>query len=153
MSISALLVCLGPKGEITRPQDRAKEDVLMKFKSAAGTVCYVKNVEKTVDFYEKLGFQFKTKNPTRATAYVNWWWCDFHQVGATDAPAWHVSPNVDNGDIGALFYFSVDNVQAAYDDVVASGLQPASEPIELRGNREFMVVDPDGYRLVFFKRK
>jgi hypothetical protein len=37
--------------------------------------------------------------------------------------------------------------------VIASGLQPASEPIELRGNREFLLLDPDGYRLVFFKRK
>lgn len=125
----------------------------MKLKSAAGIVCYVKNLEETVEFYEKLGFQFKTKEAARATGYLNWWWCDFHEVGASDAPAWHVSPQVDNGAIGALFYFSVENVRAAYDEVVASGLKPASEPVELRGNREFMLVDPDGYRLVFFKRK
>lgn len=125
----------------------------MKLKSAAGTVCHVKNLKKTIQFYEKLGFQFKTKEPARATAYLNWWWADFHEVGAADAPPWHVSPNVDNADIGALFYFSVENVQKAYDEVTSNGLKPASEPIELRGNREFMLVDPDGYRLVFFKRK
>jgi predicted enzyme related to lactoylglutathione lyase len=125
----------------------------MKFKSAAGTVCYVGDVSKTVEFYEKLGFQFKTKGPTRATAYINWWWVDFHQLGADDAPAWHVSPNVENTDIGALFYFSVENVQEAYEEAVANGFGPASEPIALRGNKEFMITDPDGYRLVFFKRK
>lgn len=125
----------------------------MKFKSAAGTVCYVKNLDKTVEFYEKLGFQFKTKDADRATAYVNWWWFDFRHTGAGDAPAWHVSSKVNNAQIGALFYFSVENVQKAYEEVVAGGLQPAGEPIVLRGNREFTVLDPDGYRLVFFKRK
>ena len=125
----------------------------MKPKGAAGTVCYVRNLERTVEFYEKLGFQFKTKEPARATAYVNWRWLDFHQVAAADAPAWHVSANVNNAAVGALFYFSVESVQKAYDDVTASGLQPVSEPIDLRGNREFMLVDPDGYRLLFFKRK
>ena len=125
----------------------------MKPKGASGTVCYVRDLERTVEFYEKLGFQFKTKEPARATAYVNWWWFDFHEVDPADAPAWHVSANVDNADGGALFYFSVESVQGAYDDVTASGLQPVSEPIELRGIREFMLVDPDGYRLVFFKRK
>jgi predicted enzyme related to lactoylglutathione lyase len=125
----------------------------MKLKSAAGMVCYVRDLDTTVEFYEKLGLQFKTRDPGRATAYLNWYRFDFHRADAADAPAWHVSPNVDNTQIGALFYFSVENVQTAYEEVIASGLQPSSEPIELRGNREFMLLDPDGYRLVFFKRK
>ena len=41
----------------------------------------------------------------------------------------------------------------AYEEVLAGDLQPASEPIELRRNREFTVLDPDGYKLLFFKRK
>ncbi len=125
----------------------------MKLKSAAGTVCYVTDIDKTVEFYEKLGFQFKTRHPERATAYLNWWWLDFHQAEAADAPSWHGASNINNAQIGALFYFSVENVQKAYEEVIATGLQPASEPIELRGSREFMLIDPDGYRLVFFKRK
>jgi hypothetical protein len=118
-----------------------------------GIVCYVKDIAKTVDFYEKRCFEFKLKDSTRATAYINWWWIDFHKVNAADAPRWHVSPNADNAEIGALFYFSVDNVPQAYDELIRKRLQPSNEPIELRGNKEFMVFDPDGYRLVFFKRK
>jgi catechol 2,3-dioxygenase-like lactoylglutathione lyase family enzyme len=125
----------------------------MTLKSGAGIVCYVKDIAKTVGFYEGLGFQFKVKESTRATAYINWWWIDFHQINATDAPPWHISPNATNTEIGALFYFSVDNVQRAYDELTSNGLRPSSEPIDLRGNREFTIVDPDGYRLVFFKRK
>jgi predicted enzyme related to lactoylglutathione lyase len=125
----------------------------MKLKSGAGIVCYVKDIAKTVEFYEQLGFQFKLKESTRATGYINWWWIDFHLIDASDAPPWHVSPNVDNAEIGALFYFSVDNVQQAYDELTSKGLHPSSEPVDLRGNKEFVIVDPDGYRLAFFKRK
>jgi len=126
----------------------------MKLKSAAGVVCYVKDLSQTIPFYEKLGFQFKTKEQTRATAYLNWWWLDFHQADAAgDAPAWHMPPDIDNAGSGSLFYFSVENINKAYEEVTASGLRPASEPVALRGNKEFMLVDPDGYRLVFFTRK
>lgn len=125
----------------------------MKLKSGAGIVCYVKDIAKTVEFYEQLGFAFKLKESTRATAYLNWWWIDFHQIDATDAPPWHISQNANNEAIGALFYFSVENVQRAHDELTSNGLQPSSEPIDLRGNKEFMITDPDGYRLVFFKRK
>jgi len=58
---------------------------------------------------------------------VNWWWFDFRQAAVADAPA--------------------------YEEVLAGDLQPASEPIELPRNREFTVLDPDGYKLLFFKRK
>lgn len=125
----------------------------MKLKSGAGIVCYVKDIANTVAFYEQLGFEFKLKEKTRATAYINWWWIDFHQVGGSDAPPWHTSPNVNNADTGALFYFSVDNFQRAYDELTTNGLRPTNEPIDLRGSKEFTIVDPDGYRLVFFKRK
>lgn len=126
----------------------------MTLKSGAGIVCYVKDIARTVEFYEQLGFEFKVKEPTRATAYINWWWIDFHDIKADDAPSWHISPAADNADIGALFYFSVENVQEAYDELTSNGdLQPSSEPISLRGNTEFTIIDPDGYRLVFFKRK
>lgn len=125
----------------------------MKLKSGAGIVCYVKDISKTVDFYETLGFEFKRKDSTRATAYINWWWIDFHKIDASDAPPGHISPHTNNKEIGALFYFSVDNVQRAYDELTSRGLDPSSEPVDLRGNKEFLIMDPDGYRLVFFKRK
>jgi catechol 2,3-dioxygenase-like lactoylglutathione lyase family enzyme len=70
----------------------------MKLKSAAGMVCYVRDLDKTVEFYEKLGFQFKARDPGRATAYLNWWWFDFDEADAADAHAWHVSPNVNNAE-------------------------------------------------------
>ena len=63
----------------------------MKMKSVAGIVCYVKDIEKTADFYKGL---------------------------------------------------------------IAKGLKPSSKPRDWPwGNREFVIRDPDGYKLVIFKRK
>ena len=77
----------------------------MTIKSGAGIVCTVRSLERTVDFYEQLGFTFKRREATRAAAYVNWWWIDFLE----DADA-----VVDNERTGASFYFSVDSVPRAF---------------------------------------
>ena len=53
-----------------------------------------------------------------------------------------------------VLYFSVDDVDEAYKSLRAKGLKPSSEPKDRPwGNREFVIRDPDGYKLVIFKRK
>jgi hypothetical protein len=42
----------------------------------------------------------------------------------------------------------IDYVDAYYRDLIAKGLKPSSEP----RNREFVICDPDGYKLVFFNK-
>jgi uncharacterized glyoxalase superfamily protein PhnB len=55
---------------------------------------------------------------------------------------------------GLLVHIKVDDLDAFYDGVVASGMTPAGEPRKRSGGgREFMLRDPDGYRLVFFEKK
>ena len=38
----------------------------------------------------------------------------------------------------------VDDADAAYRELCAAGVRPASEPLDLHGTRMFFVVDPDG---------
>ena len=50
-------------------------------------------------------------------------------------------------------YISVDDVDEFYRGLAQKGLKPSSEPRDWPwGNREFVIRDPDGYKLVFFKR-
>jgi len=56
---------------------------------------------------------------------VNWWWLTSVRLRWPTHPPTRRSSPATNGD----------------------------EPIELRRNREFTVLDPDGYKLLFFKRK
>ena len=64
----------------------------MKLKSAAGIVCYVKDVHKTVGFYKTLGFVFKKNKPTHATGYINRFWIDFLQSDKEDKPGSRTMP-------------------------------------------------------------
>lgn len=126
----------------------------MKLKSAAGIVCYVKDVPKTVKFYKALGFTFKKAKPTHATGYINWFWIDFLQSNKEDKPGFKDEASAKNKGAGQFLYLSVDDVDQAHKSLKAKGLQPSSEPRDWPwGNREFVIRDPDGYKLVIFKRK
>jgi predicted enzyme related to lactoylglutathione lyase len=114
----------------------------MKVKSVSGFLCYVQDLSKTIEFYEQLGFDFKIKEETHARAYMNWYSIDFE-----------VAETSENRGEGIFIYLSVDDVDATYEESVSMGLEPLSEPVNEHGNREFTVKDPDGYKLVFFKRK
>ena len=126
----------------------------MKLKSAAGIVCYVKDVPTTVQFYETLGFTFKKNKPTHATGYLNWFWIDFLQSDQEDKPGFRDDANAADKGAGQFLYLSVDDVDEAYRSLTAKGLKPSSEPRDWPwGNREFVIRDPDGYKLVIFERK
>ncbi len=125
----------------------------MKIKSVSGLTCYVKDLQKTVKFYETLGFDFKKKETNHATAYSNWFWIDFLSIASEDKPEFQKEANHENKGVGLFIYLSVDDVDEFYKELLEKGLKPSSEPIDLRGNREFALHDPDNYKLVIFKRK
>jgi catechol 2,3-dioxygenase-like lactoylglutathione lyase family enzyme len=126
----------------------------MKLKSAAGMVYYVKNVEETAHFYETVGFQVKTREADRVSASLNWFWIDLRSRDQEERPEWREEATRGNNGPGQLLYLSVDNVDEAYNELLAKGLKPESEPRNRPGGiREFVLRDPDGYQLVFFKKK
>lgn len=126
----------------------------MKLKSAAGIVCYVQDVEATAQFYETLGFQFKTREPARVTAYLNWFWIDF--LARDQERQLERKEEATSGNKGSdlLLYLSVEDVDEAYNELLEKGLKPSSEPRNRPGGiREFVLCDPDGYQLVIFRKK
>lgn len=126
----------------------------MKMKSVAGIVCYVADIAKTTEFYEKLGFIIEKKEPDRLSIRLNWFWMDFHPQDKEDKPEFQKEANLENKGAGMFVYISVDDVDEFYTNIRAKGLTPSSEPRDWPwGNREFVIRDPDGYKLVIFKRK
>jgi catechol 2,3-dioxygenase-like lactoylglutathione lyase family enzyme len=126
----------------------------MKIKSVSGITCYVKNLGKTARFYESLGFEVRKRESTHITAYMNWFWMDFVAVDKESRPEFKKEAAAAQKGTAAFIYCSVEDVDAYYNELRAKGLKPSSEPRdEPNGNREFGLRDPDGYRLVFFKRK
>ena len=125
----------------------------MKLKSAAGLVCYVKNVPKSVKFYETVGFTFKKSESTRATGYINWFWIDLLQIGKEDRAGFKVAKTTKNKGEGYFVYLSVDDVDEDYKSMVSKGLKQSKPKDTEWGNRECLLKDPDGYMLVIFKKK
>lgn len=112
----------------------------IKVKSVSGHTCQVRDLEKTVAFYEKLGLTTKVRDEEHATLYLNWYWIDF-VVGKPNPKATIVP------------YLSVDDVDETHKVLVRAGITPESEPQTVGKNSVFMIRDPDGYAVTIFKRR
>lgn len=129
-------------------------NIVMKPKSVSGFVCYVKDLAKTIAFYEALGFDFKKKSDSVASGYLNWYRIDFLAADKETKPNFKAEANEPNKGAGIYIYLSVDDVDAYHQNLLDKGLKPSTEPKDWPwGSREFVIRDPDGYKLVCFKRK
>ena len=52
----------------------------MKVNSISGLTCYVKDLARTADFYERIGFRRGKEETDRATFYVNWFSCHLRRA-------------------------------------------------------------------------
>ncbi len=121
--------------------------------SISGLVSYVKDTAKTAEFYDKLGFHFEKRELDHVSIRLNWFWWDFHPQDKEDKPEFQKEANLENKGAGMFVYISVDDVDEFYQGLIDKGLKPSSEPRDWSwGNREFIIRDPDGYKLVFFKK-
>jgi catechol 2,3-dioxygenase-like lactoylglutathione lyase family enzyme len=125
----------------------------MKVNSISGISFYVEDLARTTEFYEGIGFRRGKEEADRVTLYVNWFFMTFiAQDQVDDAELRNEGEGAAKG-AGQFVHIKVDDVQGFYEGLVSKGLEPAGEP-QVRGpNREFMLPDPDGYKLVFFQKK
>ena len=114
----------------------------MKVSSISGLVYRVRDLDKTVEFYESLGFRVGKREDDQATCYVNWFWVKFVPAGDGGEP-----------EPGPTLYLKVDDIDDYYGALLAHGFAPSTEPRKQRsGNREFLLDDPDGNTLAFFAK-
>ena len=126
----------------------------MKIKSVSGFACFVKNLDKTVKFYEALGFETRKREADHATLYSNWFWIDFLAISKNERAVYAKEAKAPAKGAGFFMYLSVDDVDAVHKQLLSKGIQPKTLPQDQPwGNREFLLRDPDGYNLVIFKRK
>jgi catechol 2,3-dioxygenase-like lactoylglutathione lyase family enzyme len=115
----------------------------MKPKSISALVYKVVDMEKTLKFYEGLGFRVDKNDDRIAVVYVNWFSAEFHLVNDID----------DSPKDGPLVLVSVE-VDKFYEAAIAAGYEPESELQKtVNGRTEFALRDPNGYLMVFFEKK
>ena len=121
----------------------------MKVSSISGITCYVSHLARTAQFYETIGFRPGEQEADRLTFYVNWFFVTFVAQDGHSGK----EDDLTNKGAGLFTYVKVDDVDAYHKAVVSKGLSPESEPQARNdGRREFVLRDPDGYRLVFFEK-
>ncbi len=126
----------------------------MDLKSVSSLTYYVKDLDQTTKFYETLGFQFRNRQVNRTTAYLNWFTINFVAIDKEDKPEFQKEARAENKGAGLYINISVSDVDEFYQAMIKKGLKPSTEPRDWPwGNREFVMRDPDGYKLVFFKKK
>jgi len=109
---------------------------------------YVSDLNKTADFYQKLGFEIVKSTDNKIIAKLG----DF-ELHCYDQSKVFFKQDVDRfKGAGVFFYVYVDDVDAKYAELKNKGLQPSGEPKDFEwGNREFAIKDPDGYKIIFYK--
>jgi catechol 2,3-dioxygenase-like lactoylglutathione lyase family enzyme len=126
----------------------------MKVNSIAGVTCYAKDLARTADFYETIGFRRGKEDSDRVTFYVNWFFVTFIAQDREEDEELRKEAEAATKGAGMSVYIKVDDISAYHEDVVTQGLKPEGEPESKPSrNREFALRDPDGYRLVFFEKK
>jgi catechol 2,3-dioxygenase-like lactoylglutathione lyase family enzyme len=86
----------------------------MNVKSVSGFTVYVKNLDKTVEFYTVLGFDFRVKDEHRAVGYKNWYSINFVAADKEDKQEFLKEANADNKGAGMYINLSVEDVDGAY---------------------------------------
>lgn len=117
----------------------------MDLKSVSGLTFFVKDIDKTAEFYKTLGFKVEKHEKDYLLVRLNWFSLDFVADGG--------QAKSDPKGAGLCINISVGDVDEFYKGALAKGLKPAGEPQDYPGGfRNFVLNDPDGFNLIFFKR-
>ena len=110
---------------------------------------YASDLAVTADFYKKLGFDAqKSEDGVRIKL------ADFTLafIDENKTAIKNESGKKPKG-LGIYTYVEVDDVDAFFAEIKARGIVPRTEPKTWPWKkREFVVKDPDGYKLVFFQQ-
>jgi catechol 2,3-dioxygenase-like lactoylglutathione lyase family enzyme len=123
-----------------------------KVNSISGITCYVEDLSRTAEFYEAIGFRRGKEEPDRVTFYVNWFFVTFIAQDREDDAELRKEAELPAKGSGLFLYIKVDDVENFQKGVLSKGMKPVGEPSP-SGSREFVLRDPDGYKLVFFQKK
>ncbi len=101
-------------------------------------------------FYKKLGFEVRVSDDEHTVVVLDGFTIDLVCM-RDDEKFVRDSMSGDKGR-GVYIYINVDNVDALYAKLIEVGLKPHTQPSDWPwGNREFVLKDPDGYKLCFWQ--
>lgn len=101
-------------------------------------------------FYKKLGFDVVHSADDHSVVALNGF--EITLVSMRDEDKFAKDSMSGNKGRGVYVYVKVDDVDTKYKELVDQGFRPAAQPKDWQwGNREFILKDPDGYKLCFWQ--
>lgn len=102
-------------------------------------------------FYKKLGFEITQSDDDHSLVALHGFAIDL--VSMRDEEKFARDSMASNKGRGLYIYIKVENVDAMHAELLSKGFVPATQPQDWPwGNREFILKDPDGYKLCFWER-
>ncbi|MBI4175413.1 VOC family protein [Candidatus Berkelbacteria bacterium] len=118
-----------------------------------GLMLYVTSVAHTLAVYEKLGFTvIHRDSPTFGSVMLGEMLLQFQDKRNPSDPDFVAEAMVEPKGGGIFCYLQVEDIDGYYQAIIERGVVPTTKPRDWpSGNREFVVRDPDGYKLVFYQ--
>lgn len=111
---------------------------------------YVNDVANSAKFYRDLGFKIPKQTDTMVIAKLGGFEIHCHDRKTT---VFQEESQIEQKGAGIYIYINVEKIDDYYKSLLEKGLKPSSEPKNWQwGNREFVIRDPDGYKLVFYEQ-
>jgi len=125
----------------------------MKLKSVSGMTIYVNDLPKTAKFYQDLGFTKVSADEKFARFRLKRFIIDFVAASKEEKEEFKEEASSQNKGAGVYFTISVDNVDETYEELIKKRFKPSTKPRDWPwGSREFVLRDPDRYKLVFSQK-
>lgn len=116
-----------------------------------GLVLWVQDNTLSVKFYKKLGFELVQSDERNSTVKLGEF--EIMLISMRDEAEFNSDSLSSDKGRGMYVYIHVDDIDAKYAELLKLGITPRSEPRDWDwGNREFVVKDPDGYKLCFWQK-
>jgi methylmalonyl-CoA/ethylmalonyl-CoA epimerase len=116
---------------------------------------YVKDIEASVSFYKELGFEVVSNDGSVAEVRLKEMRIQFiaQETARDQDESFQKDAFGEPKGTGIYLNVEVDNIDDYYRQLESLGIQPATQPRDWPwGQREFVVRDPDRYKLVFYQR-
>jgi uncharacterized glyoxalase superfamily protein PhnB len=121
---------------------------MSNIKRVHSNLYFVKNLERTLEFYTKLGFAAAIANDAVRIKLGDFTLAFMDEAKVQIDKEVGMEPK----GLGVFTYVETDNVDEHYQLVIKNGIKPSSQPTSFAwGKREFAVKDPDGFKIIFYQ--
>lgn len=115
-------------------------------------VCYVDDAQRTQSFYSRLGFRLVESRAGYARFNTAGMDFEFHELSFEQIEDLRREAERGPKGVGCYFYIRVNDVDRYRTQLLDSGLSIGPVSTRPWGNREFVAIDPDGYKFAFYER-